>query len=84
MGLYWVAMHKETSEWLGELGVSELARRVEELSRLCDGLREENNALRARQSVLLAERAQLIDRNNLARNRVESVIARLKNMEHEG
>lgn len=77
-------MNKETSDWLGELGVSELVGKVEELVRLCNRLREENNALRARQSLLLAERVQLLDRNNLARDRVESVIARLKNMEHEG
>ncbi len=77
-------MNKETSDWLGELGVSELVGKVEELVRQCCRLREENNALRARQSLLLAERVQLLDRNNLARDRVESVIARLKNMEHEG
>ena len=44
-------------------------------------LRDENLALKNQQSNLLVERAQLIERSELARTRVEAMIARLKAME---
>ncbi|MEA3219754.1 MAG: hypothetical protein OZX49_00846 [Immundisolibacter sp.] len=37
--------------------------------------------MRARHQQLLAERADLMDKANAARSRVETMIARLKNME---
>jgi cell division protein ZapB len=58
-----------------------LERQVEELIRTCRQLREENASLRARQEVLVAERAELIEKTELARSRVESMISRLKSME---
>jgi cell division protein ZapB len=54
---------------------------VEELIRTCRELREENTSLRARQDHLVAERAELIEKTELARSRVESMINRLKSME---
>jgi len=41
----------------------------------------EYRAMRARHQQLLAERADLMDKANSARGRVETMIARLKNME---
>ena len=58
-----------------------LERQVEELIRTCRQLREENVSLRARQDHLVAERAELIEKTELARGRVESMITRLKSME---
>ena len=58
-----------------------LETRVEELIRVCDKLREENQALKNQQVSLIGERAALIERSELARSRVESMIARLKAME---
>ena len=58
-----------------------LEQQVEELLRLCQRLREENTSLRARQETLVAERAELIEKTELARSRVESMISRLKSME---
>jgi cell division protein ZapB len=58
-----------------------LERQVEELIRTCRQLREENTSLRARQDHLIAERAELIEKTELARSRVESMITRLKSME---
>jgi cell division protein ZapB len=58
-----------------------LERQTEELVRLCQRLREENASLRARQETLVAERAELIEKTELARSRVESMISRLKSME---
>lgn len=56
-------------------------RDVDSLIQVCRRLREENSSLRARQDSLVAERAELIEKTELARSRVESMIARLKSME---
>ena len=58
-----------------------LEAQVDELIRTCDSLTEENRALRDQQSNLIAERASLIEKSELARSRVEAMIARLKAME---
>jgi cell division protein ZapB len=58
-----------------------LERQVEELIRTCRQLKDENTSLRARQESLVSERAELIEKTELARNRVESMISRLKSME---
>jgi len=58
-----------------------LERQVEELIRTCGQLREENKSLRVRQDHLVSERAELIEKTELARSRVESMITRLKSME---
>jgi cell division protein ZapB len=41
----------------------------------------EHRAMRARHQQLVAERAELVDKANAARSRVETMIERLKNME---
>ena len=50
-------------------------------SRRARQLSDENQALRDQQSSLVAERAGLIEKSELARSRVEAMIARLKAME---
>jgi cell division protein ZapB len=54
---------------------------VDELVRLVQRLNDENKALRAQQDLLAAERASLIEKNELARSRVEAMVTRLKAME---
>lgn len=44
-------------------------------------LRREQTALQARLEQLMTERAHLIQKNELARNRLESIVSRLKAME---
>ncbi|MFN2310015.1 MAG: TIGR02449 family protein [Gammaproteobacteria bacterium] len=58
-----------------------LEYRVEELIRSIERLKEENRSLRTQQEHMTAERAQLIERNEMARTRVEAMILRLKAME---
>ncbi|MCF7983180.1 MAG: TIGR02449 family protein [Thiohalocapsa sp.] len=60
-----------------------LERKVDELIRLCDRLREENASLRASQEHLVAERADLIEKTELARSKVEAMVSRLKSMEEQ-
>ena len=59
-----------------------LDKRVDELIKAIDQLKEENRALRQRQDILTAERTSLLQRNEQSRTRVEAMIVRLKAMEH--
>ena len=61
--------------------INSLENRIDELIKSVDDLRDENRALRTQQDNLIAERASLIEKSELARSRVESMIARLKAME---
>ena len=64
-----------------EQRLDSLESRLEELLHVCDRLNAENRSLRERQDALVAERAALIEKNELARTRVEAMINRLKAME---
>lgn len=58
-----------------------LEEKIDHLVRICDRLADENRALRDQQVNLMAERASLIEKSELARSRVEAMIARLRAME---
>ncbi len=63
------------------LDLAALEARVDELIRTIDKLSNENRALKSQQATLSAERSLLIEKTEMARTRVESMIARLKAME---
>ena len=67
-----------------EQDLGHLARKVNDLIALCDKLKLENEALREQQHSLSEERAVLMEKNELARSRVEAMISRLKTMETIG
>lgn len=79
---YWHTMSKEQSN-NHEQDLKTLEYRVDELIQLCHQLKGENQALRDQQSNLASERAKLMEKNELARSRIEAMIMRLKNMESE-
>ena len=58
-----------------------LESQVERLIKVCAQLKTENSLLRNRQTALVAERARLIEKNDVARARVEAMITRLKSLE---
>jgi cell division protein ZapB len=58
-----------------------LGERIDKLADLVRRLAEENRSLRAGQEQLANERAQLLNKNELARSRVEAMIHRLKSLE---
>lgn len=60
-----------------------LERKVNELIELTAVLSRENRALRAQQQNWTTERAKLIEKNELAKSRVESMITRLKALEQD-
>ena len=55
-----------------------LEEKVDELIALSEVLVEENQMLKAKQQRWTTERAKLVEKNDLVKNRVESMIARLK------
>jgi cell division protein ZapB len=59
-----------------------LERRIDELVATIGQVKEENRALRQRQETLMTERANLLQKNEQVRGRVEAMIGRLKAMEH--
>ncbi len=61
--------------------LQQLASRVDNLLELARRLAEENRSLRQGQEALASERAQLQNKNDLARTRVEAMIQRLKSLE---
>ncbi|MCP1672993.1 cell division protein ZapB [Natronocella acetinitrilica] len=58
-----------------------LEDRIEVLVQRCRRLDEENRVLRQSQESLNAERAGLLEKNEVARSRIEAMISRLKAME---
>ena len=58
-----------------------LEKRVDALVKVCDQLQDENTSLKQRQDVLTSERANLLQKNEQVRARVEAMIGRLKAME---
>lgn len=59
-----------------------LERRVGELISLAEQLSRENKALRTQQENWSVERAKLLEKNELAKSRVESMIGRLRSLEN--
>jgi cell division protein ZapB len=57
----------------------------DKLDRLIDrylDVKNENSTLKLKQETLAQEKAQLLEKTELAKSRVEAMIARLKAMEH--
>ncbi|HZF16590.1 MAG TPA: TIGR02449 family protein [Steroidobacteraceae bacterium] len=62
--------------------LKKLERRVDDLVTIVTQLKEENRALHQRQDALTSDRANLLQKNEQVRARVEAMIGRLKAMEH--
>ena len=66
---------------MDSLDTQALEEKIDHLIRICDRLEDENRALRDQQNSLIAERAALVEKSELARSRVEAMITRLRAME---
>ena len=64
-----------------DLELSRLEARIDTLLKTIERLGMENRSLRAQQDTLATERASLIERHDLVRNRVEAIVTRLKSLE---
>ena len=58
--------------------IAELENKVDRLASLSARLKAENDVLREREASLARERSQLLEKNEMARSRIENMIARLK------
>jgi cell division protein ZapB len=61
--------------------LKELEHKIEELISLCKELNRENRALKEEVASWRDERKDLMDKNELARSKVEAMIDRLRTME---
>ncbi|MBB3167107.1 TIGR02449 family protein [Simiduia aestuariiviva] len=61
-----------------------LEAKLNQLIELCQRLDRENAGLKAREATWQQEKLRLVEKNELARSRVEAMIKRLKSMESEG
>ena len=67
-----------------ELEIQVLEDKIDSLVKCCLKLHDENHTLKNKQGELVRDRAQLLEKTTIAKTRVESIIARLKSVEHEG
>ncbi|MBE0440307.1 MAG: TIGR02449 family protein [Gammaproteobacteria bacterium] len=63
--------------------IQQLEQQVDELLRASRRAREENRLLKSQQAAWLAERAQLVEKTELARSRIDKMVARLKQLDEE-
>lgn len=61
-----------------------LEQRVEQLIAACQRLKKENRSLKSGQRDLAQEHARLVEKTQIARTRIESMIGRLKSLERSG
>ena len=64
-----------------ETDLNHLEQRIDELIDTVSQLTNENTSLRQQKDKLNTERSHLIEKTELARNRVETMISRLKSLE---
>lgn len=66
-----------------ELTLETLSEKVDRLIIYCEQLRTDNHAMRHLQEDWHKERSQLMQKNDLARNKIEAMIGRLKALEQK-
>ncbi len=76
-------MSTTDTQGIQEQDLRALEIRVEELIRACTHLKDENKTLRAREQALVSERDRLAEKNNQAKERVEDMISRLREIEDQ-
>jgi cell division protein ZapB len=65
------------------LEIKDLEARIDELIQLCDQLEKRHAMAEADRSNLLKERTRLVEKNELAKSKVEAMIMRLKALEQD-
>jgi cell division protein ZapB len=63
--------------------IQQLEQQVDELLRASRRIREENMLLKSQQTAWLTERTQLVDKTEMARSRIETMVSRLKELDDE-
>jgi cell division protein ZapB len=66
-----------------EPSLKTLEDKVDALIQLCADMKSENQRLREQEHSLQAERTNLLNKNQLAKSRLEKVLTRLQSMQQE-
>jgi len=65
------------------LEIKDLENKIDELIQVCDELEKKHTVMHADQEKWLQERTRLLEKNELAKNKVEAMIMRLKSLEQD-
>ena len=68
---------------MSEYTLQQLSTKLDQLIHHCEQLRHDNASLLQREQIWMSERERLIEKNDLARTRVEEMIAHLKSLNNE-
>ena len=63
--------------------IKDLEAKIDELIQLCDELERKNAMLATDRDNLVQEKARLLEKNEVAKNKVEAMILRLKALEQD-
>ncbi|RKZ58430.1 MAG: TIGR02449 family protein [Gammaproteobacteria bacterium] len=63
--------------------IEQLEQQVDDLLRASRHARDENMLLKSQQTAWITERARLVEKTELARSRIDKMVARLKEMDDE-
>ena len=63
--------------------IDKFEEKLDRLIELCQQLKSENQVLREREAGLVGERGKLLEKNELARQKIQTMINRLKNLSTE-
>ncbi len=63
--------------------ISDLEAKIDELIQLCDELERKNSTMQTDKQGWVVEKARLLEKNELARSKVEAMIMRLKSLEQD-
>jgi len=61
----------------------DVEQKLDQLIELCQQLKRENQVLLEREAGLMSERSKLIEKNEMARQKIETMINRLRSMSAE-
>jgi cell division protein ZapB len=65
------------------LEIKDLEAKIDELIQLCDELEQKNAILQTDKENWASEKSRLLEKNDMARSKVEAMIMRLKTLEQE-
>ena len=65
------------------LDINTLEKRIDELIKLCDELERRQSSMEADREKWLQERTRLLEKNEMAKTKIEAMIMRLKSLEQD-
>lgn len=63
--------------------IKDLEAKIDELIQFCDELERRQTRMEADRASLLKEKSRLLEKNTLAKNKVEAMIMRLRSLEQD-